>query len=675
MLRNRIGIVHAALVLFALLLVGRAGKVQLLERDAWARRAERQQVAADSLPAPRGAILDATGEVLAESRELVTLSVAPREVRDLRALRRALDKAGVAPAVARRATDRRRAWVDLPGTFLPSRVTGLVSLRGVHAKPAVERVYSSAEGIRRVVGRLDFRGQAADGIELALDSVLTGERGRTRLLRDNRGRVFSSPALEGEEPRPGATVVLTLHHALQDIAEHAIGRATAQTGASGGDIVVLDPNSGEILALASHRVGRQVSGVPALTDTYEPGSTLKPFVAARLLSLGRTRESEVIATYDGAYMAPGRRSPIRDVHRAASMTFADVMRHSSNVGMVRLAERLTPAEQYEALRDAGFGTATGVPFPSEASGRLPSPPRWSKTTPAALAMGYEIGVTPLQLANAYAAIANGGELLEPALVKEIRAADGTVLFRHRRRVVRRLMPEEVATRMRRLLASVVDSGTATDATLTTYSVGGKSGTARLSTGRSYEGGAYTASFAALFPADAPQLVVLIKLDRPQGVYYGGKAAAPVSKAVIEAALAASDAALDRADLARRARRVVRVAEDPGARTRTAARPVQVTAVAEASADSLADTTAAPAEDPALAPVLFRLASREAAEGSLPPTGSRPVPDVAGLPTRPAVRRLHDAGFRVRLERGLTGTLPAAGTTARVGSLVRLGVSR
>ena len=682
MLRNRIGIVHGALVLFALLLVGKAAKVQLLEREEWARRAERQQVAADSLPAPRGAIVDATGEVLAESRELVTLAVAPREVRDLRALRRALVAAGVPAVQAERATDRRRRWYDIPGTYLPSRVAPVVAMRGVRAKPAVERVYSSAEGIRRVVGRLDFAGAASDGIELALDSVLSGERGRTRFLRDNRGRVFESPELHSEEPKPGAQVKLTLHHALQDIAEHAIGRAVRQAGASGGDIVVLEPHSGEILALASHRVGRQVSGVPALTDTYEPGSTLKPFVAARAMALGLVREHEVFNTYNGAYMAPGRRSPIKDVHREASMTFADIMRYSSNVGMVRLAERMTPLQQYEALRDAGFGTATGVPFPSEAAGRLPAPSRWSKTTPAALAMGYEIGVTPLQLANAYAAIANGGELLEPALVKEIRAADGTVLYKHERRVVRRVMPDSVAATMRRLLASVVDSGTATGATLSTYAVGGKSGTARLTVGRSYEGGAYTASFVALFPADAPQLVVLIKLDRPQGAYYGGKTAAPVSKVVIEAALAASDAALDRADLARRARHVVRTARETPADATPAARAVQVAAAVHTTpdpsalvAEAVAAERAASAPESAPERVLFRLAADDVQPGDASAAGERPVPDVTGLPTRAAVTRLHGAGFRVRIDRGFDGTRPAAGASARAGSLVRLGVPR
>ncbi|HEY0971341.1 MAG TPA: penicillin-binding protein 2, partial [Gemmatimonadales bacterium] len=551
--RGRLGVVHGALVLFAVALIGRAGLVQLVQHEVWLGRAERQQLRADTLPAPRGAILDAQGEVLAESQEQVAIAVAPRELRSPGKLRELLRDAGVPASIVRRATDTSRAWVEIPQRLLPMEAAPVAALRGVHATPSVRRVSSSAEAIRRIVGHTDRDGVAVDGIELALDSVLRGEHGRTRVLRDAGGRSFESPSMEGEEPTPGSTVVLTLDHALQDIAEHALERAVESTGASGGDIVVLDPRTGELRALASRREGHALSGVPAFTETYEPGSTIKPFIAAWLLDAGRTRTDEVIATYDGAYMSKGRRNPIRDVHRASSMTVADIIRHSSNVGIVRLAERMTPAEQYQALRDFGFGTPTGVAYPSEASGMLPHPRRWSLPTQAALAMGYEVGVTPLQLASAYAAIANGGELLEPALVKEIRAPDGTVTYRHERRVVRRVISPRAAATMRGLLAAVVDSGTATDATLTTYEVGGKSGTARLNTGRGYEGGAYTASFVAIFPAEEPQLVVLVKLDRPQGVYYGGATAGPVTKAVLEAALAASDAALDRGELARRAR--------------------------------------------------------------------------------------------------------------------------
>lgn len=679
--RSRAGIIHGALLLFAVLLVGRAAQVQLLDGDRWERLAQGQQFSSTSLPAPRGAVLDAAGEVLAMSREVVRISVAPREVRerDRAALRTALEQVDVSRAMQGRATDTTRRWVDIPGSFLPADVAPLLALRGVHARPAIERVYPRSEGTARIVGHATLDGEGVDGVELALDSLLRGTSGETRELRDARGRRFASPVAESEAPRPGNTVVLTLNHQLQDIAEHAVGRAMEATGASGGDIVVLDPHAGEILALASRRAGSAMSGVPAFTETYEPGSTIKPFLAARLLAAGRARVDEMIATYDGSYMAPGRRTPIRDVHRAQSMSVADIIRHSSNVGIVRLAERISAAEQYEALRDFGFGTATGVAYPSEASGSLPVPARWSRTTPAALAMGYELGATPLQVANAYAAIANGGELLEPALVKEIRSPDGEVLYRHQRRVVRRVVPEETARVMRGLLASVVDSGTARDATLTTYAVGGKSGTARLTSGGRYEGGAYTASFVALFPAEEPQFVVLVKLDRPQGVYYGGATAGPVSKAVLEAALAARDAALDRGELARRVRLASRPEPKPAKDARRAAPSV---AVAEAGQGEAALGAAALGEaalgqgDAAAAParaVEFTVGTELHSTLPAPAAGRRRVPDVSGLPTRLAVRRLHDAGFQVRLVRGGAGVAPAAGSEVAAGSVVRLAV--
>lgn len=676
----RIGLVHGALLVFAVLLVGRAAQVQLLQRELWASQAERQQVGGATLPAPRGAILDANGDVLAESREVVQLAVAPREVRDLAALRRALTEAGIAAATVRRATDTSYRWVELRYRFLPEQAAPLLAMRGVHGSPALERVSPAAEGARRIIGVVDADGHAVDGIELALDSVLRGTQGRNRFVRDAHGGSFESPAVDNDEPLPGSTVVLTLNHSLQDIAEHSLEVAVERAGASGGDVVVLDPRNGDILALVSQREGRSVSGVPALTDTYEPGSTIKPFLAARLLELGRTRPDEIVDVHGGSYMAPGRRTPIRDVHRADTMSMADVLRYSSNVGAVVLAERLSPREQYEALRDFGFGVSTGVAFPTEASGTLPRPERWSLTTPAALAMGYEVGVTPLQLANAYASIANGGRLLEPSLIKEVRDPEGRVTYRRTPREVRRVMPESVAATLRALLAAVVDSGTATSATLTTYEVGGKSGTARLNTGRGYEGGAYTASFVALFPAEAPQLVVLVKLDRPRGVYYGGAAAGPVSKAVLEAALAARDAALDRGELVQRAR--VGATRRPSEPTRLLAAghraaTGRTTASAGEAAPPEADLAGLGNDSPGLAlaqPVLFDL-TVDPPPAPAAAAGLRTVPDVSGLPLRAAVRLLHGAGFRVRLVSGVSGTVPEAGVQAPVGSAVRLGAAR
>jgi cell division protein FtsI (penicillin-binding protein 3) len=448
-------------------------------------------------------------------------------------------------------------------------------------------------------------------------------------------------------------VVLTLRLALQDIAERALADAVDQTGAKGGDVVVLDPRTGELLAMASRRSDPRATTATALTEPVEPGSTLKPFVAAALIDRGLVPLDEVIDTHNGVLTLGSR--TVRDVHKAPSMTFAEVIRHSSNIGMIAVSERLTPQEHYEALRDFGFGVPTGVPFPSEASGFFRTPSRWSGQSRASLSMGYEITITPLQLAAAYAALANGGTLLQPTLVKEIRNAAGEVVFKHEPRVVRQVVSAETALQMRKLLRSVVDSGSAVKADLATYEVGGKSGTARRTEGGKYVSGQYTANFVGLFPADDPQLVVLVKLDAPDGAYYGGQIAAPVTKIVLQAALASSDAALDRSSLTRKTPKpptAALAARQDSARSR----------VVESAGELAADGSM---------PIVLTLPLRTPSSAVV--VGTRTVPDVRGVPLRRAALELHQAGFRVQLVDGGTAgeTAPAAGATARAGDVIRL----
>jgi cell division protein FtsI (penicillin-binding protein 3) len=655
---SRIGIIHGALALFAVALVGRAGQVQLWQGRSWAERAARQHVAAADVPAPRGDILDATGLPLVQSRELVRLSVAPREVKDRRALVTALARAGVPAAWTARAADVKRAWVAIPGRYLPTDVGPAVAMRGVYAQPMGERVAVASDGMRRIVGRMNGEGEPVDGIELALDSVLQGVKGASAVVRDARGRSFESPAAPGVAARAGNTVVLTINHSLQDIADRALADAAARMGAEGGDIVVVDPHGGAVLAMASRRPDPRSTAATALVEPFEPGSTLKPFIAAALLGRGRARADEVVNTHDGTWVYNGR--TITDSHKAERMTLAEVIQQSSNIGIVQFAARLSPREEFETLRDLGFGAPTGVPYPSEAAGTLKPPGAWSKPTAASMAMGYEVTVTPLQLAMAYAAIANGGELLEPALVKEVRTPEGEVVYERARRVVRRVMSPEIARQMRAMLVGTVASGTAVDADLATFDVAGKTGTARrTSPGRGYVARQYTASFVGLFPAEEPQYVILVKLDNPVGAYYGGKTAAPISKVVLEAAIAARDAALDRRALARQERPRAPLPRDttagarrtPGA-PRLAALPARETDVAGS------------------VPFVVNLAEPVKARPAVLPL--RAVPDVRGLPLRAAVRALHRAGFRVQLGTGPAGaTSPAAGTMVRPGAVVRL----
>ncbi|HEX8850594.1 MAG TPA: penicillin-binding transpeptidase domain-containing protein [Gemmatimonadaceae bacterium] len=639
---SRLGVVNLSLLAFALALIGRAAWVQLWQGNAWAARAERQHFTDAPVPAPRGDVLDATGERLAESREMLRLAVAPREVREPAALRRALAAAGVGREWIARATDTRRAWVVIPGRFLPSDVASALPLRGVYSDPVSERVYALTAGMQALVGNVNADGEAVGGIELALDSLLRGTAGSATLIRDARGRKFESPEDPGVSPTKGHAVTLTLNHELQEICERALADAVANLGASGGDIVVLDPHDGALLAMASRR-GASGAGITGLTEPFEPGSTVKPLMAAALLQAGRARPDDRVDSHGGSWTVFGR--TITDVHAEhGPISLRDVIRLSSNIGIAQFAQRFSPGEEYQALRDFGFGTPTGVPFPSEAAGTLRAPRDWSKMSPASLAMGYELAVTPLQLATAYAAIANGGELLEPAIVREIRDEDGTVRYRHERRVVRRVVSPEVAATVRSMLGEAVERGTGLQADLSTFAVAGKTGTARLNAGGGYAAGKYYASFVGLFPADAPQYVILVKLDDP-AKGYGAVTAAPVTKAVLQAALAARDAALDRGALASRSLRATPAADTGHA-------------------------TPAPADSAGTVPVVVALDAP--VKGVRQGSASVAVPAVKGLPLREAVAALHAAGLRVQLGSGPAATtIPAAGTQVRRGATVRL----
>src|SRR6266516_2173727 len=674
---KRIAIVHGFFLLFALALVARAANVQVVEGKSWAARARRQHFFASALSAPRGEILDASGNTLVESREMTRVAVALPEVRDTAFVLKALHRAQVDVDAVRSAIARRRRWIDLPGLYTTADVASISKLNGIHITPVIQRVYAKSGGILRIVGTLDGQGRPMDGLELARDTILRGDSGRVKLARDKDGRPLESPDGWTDQPKAGSTVVLTINNTLQDICERELSIAVDSLRADGGDIVVMNPHTGEILALASNRVGRTTFSNTAVTEPFEPGSTLKPFVAASLLEKGRAKLTDIVNTHNGKLEIDGR--VITDMHKASALSLADVIRYSSNIGIVEFGQRLTPRQKYETFRDLGFGMPLGVPLPAEAAGTLREPKQWSRQTPASILMGYEIAVTPLQLVTAYAAIANGGELLEPHLVKEVRAIDGKVIYQAEPRAVRRVMSGEVARTVQQLLLAVVREGTATKSDLASFDVAGKSGTARrTSQNEGYTAGNYTASFVGLFPGNDPQYVVLVKLDSPKGAHYaGGDIAAPVTQVVLRAALAARDAALDRRDLAASEKTTVAQHEhersgESSSRNqakffrRDNERPVG------SGSDSydLNKNVARRDESESSASFTIELS----ASAKTPPFGisPRPIPDVRGLSVREAVRALHGAGFRVRLlVTPSTGTSPAAGTIAPPGTVVQL----
>jgi cell division protein FtsI (penicillin-binding protein 3) len=671
---HRIGIVHASLALLMLAVIGKAAHVQLVHGRAWAALAVRQQFTAAEVPAPRGLILDASGRTLAMSRDLVRLEVAPGEVKDGKRLRAALDKAGVEREISARAVNPKFKWVTIPGRFVAEDIASIIATRGVHATPISERTYAASPGLRALLGSTNTAGKGLDGLELALDTVLRGTAGASKLVKDFKGRNFVSPNEPGSPAQPGHTVTLTINHELQEIAERTLADAVSRMEAEGGDIVIIDPRSGEVLALAGQRRGASLS-VTAVTEPFEPGSTLKPLIVAGLLMRGKARLSDRVPARGGSYELHGR--TVNDEPHAEPtpplLSLADVVRLSSNVGIVQFAERLEPREQFETLRDFGLGAPTGLPYSSEASGTLRPPSQWSKQSGASLSLGYEVAVTPIQLALAYAAIANGGELLEPLLIKEVRTVDGEVVFRGDRRVVRRVIPKQVARDVRELLTGVVENGTAVDADLASYSLAGKTGTPRRAIDGHYVPKEYNPNFVGLFPAEAPQLVVVVKLSSPKGDFYGGRTAAPMTKTILQAALAAGDAALDRSVLTKRGSReatqrgVVRLTAQTAAEGKQ-----QVPRFARDDKGGAQDDNRSGGEETADSGIVLDLPLKP--ERAQPALAPRRIPSIRGLSLREAVRSLHSAGFRVQLVRDDANegtTDPVPGATVSAGSLVRL----
>ncbi len=646
--QTRIAVVQFGFALGVLAILARAAQLQLAQGDQWAQQAERQRTERAVLPARRGAIYDRTGVPLAVSQEFYHVGVAPNELAEpRRAIELLTRHLGVSRAALERDFRAKKRWIYLHGPFTATRVQPLRKLEGVHLTRDFHRFYPSRALARPIIGWLSPEAPAgAAGLELSLDSLLVGQPGEAVLLKDRAGRRYDSPARLVREPVSGNDAVLTLDAELQEIAERGLNEAVTSMKAEGGDVVFLDPTNGELLALASRQGGR--SGDRSLrastfTDPFEPGSTAKLFTAAALLVHGKVDSNDAVFAEGGRWSMPvtssGRTRVITDVHRTTgNLTLAEAVQVSSNVGMAKFSSRLSPEEQFEMLRDFGFGTPTGAEFPSESRGLLARPDKWQPMyTRASMAMGYEFGVTPVQLAAAYGAIANDGLLLTPTLVREIRSPAGEVLYRHQPEPVRRVIPRRVAVRLREFMKDAVgEGGTGGGAQLANYSLLGKTGTAVRFEGGRYVKGEYTASFAALFPAENPQLVVVVKIDNPTGKYYGGLTAAPVTRTMLQQALASRRIAIDRSRLAPQ--------------------------------DS---STPAPQRLPSaqagMPPVVVSWPHRPSP--SVAPDAT--VPDVTGRLVREAAVALHRQGFKVSL-RGLgqvSRTAPAAGEIARPGTPV------
>jgi cell division protein FtsI (penicillin-binding protein 3) len=512
---------------------GRAVWLQAVHARPLDRLARGQHQATIDLPAARGSILDRNGVELAIGKQAITVYANPRQIADPRATAIAAGRALRVDAnrLYARLADRSRGFVYLARKADPKRAEALRSLEltGIGFYPEERRVYPQGTVASHVLGfaGLDNRGLA--GLELALDRTLTGRNGRRTVVRDPFGRtlevVSSVPAQEGRSVR------LTLDNTLQANAESVLLRTVSRWGAEAATAVVLDPRTGEVLAMAAQpgfdanrfpRTSRDVQRNRAVTDTYEPGSTLKVVTVAGALSDGLVTPSTTFSLEPTIQVAD---RVIHEAHRdhTERMTVAEILSRSSNVGTITLAEQLGRERLERWISRFGFGRRTNIDFPGEIPGILPS--YWSGSTIGTLPIGHGIAVTPVQMAAAYGAVANGGVWLRPRLV-----ADRPL---KRRRVVSKPVSDQLMS----MLRDVVIEGTGQEAELEGYQVAGKTGTAaKPDPSGGYSSSRYVASFVGLVPASAPRLVVLVTVDEPRGAIWGGVVAAPAFQEIARFAL-------------------------------------------------------------------------------------------------------------------------------------------
>lgn len=509
------------------------------------RIAERQQIGTAQIEASRGRLLDRLGRPLAVNVEAESAFALPSRIDDTKAFVRA-----VAPVVGQRPADLERRLVpDRHFAWLARRASpGVVaSLRAMQLGDQVgflteaKRSYPNGTLASHVIGFAGVDNQGLEGAELAFEEMLRGRSGSARMERDAMGRPRFDTRTVVREPAPGADVMLTIDQVIQHIAERELDRAAASTGAASGTVLIMDPRSGELLAMASHpRYDPNTVGPAenpplanrAISAVYEPGSTFKIFLAAAAIEAGAVTTREVFTSTGelrvaGGYVireARGRRFP--------RQTLGDIIRQSSNVGAAMVAARLGKERYYETIRRFGFGGPTGVDLPGELAGLVPPTAQWLGPGLETIGFGQGISVTPLQLLVAASALGNQGRLVRPHVLRAVRDPEGRVIKVTAPEPGRQATTPEVARAVVGMMEEVVDRGTGTLARIGGYRIAGKTGTAQKpAPGGGYMPDEFVVSFVGLVPADSPRLAVLVILDGPKGEYYGGTAAAPVFQAI------------------------------------------------------------------------------------------------------------------------------------------------
>ncbi|MGA7103709.1 MAG: penicillin-binding protein [Candidatus Deferrimicrobiaceae bacterium] len=533
------------------LIVFRAFHIQVLGVEGIRERGARQYGVKIPLLPKRGGIFDRTGTEFAVSLSTKSIFVQPSKLSSPELAAKILSRRTSRPAAQLRkefSSDRNFLWVkrQMPSSMAEEIVREVrealsrgESNGGTHGIGTVEepkRFYPNRELASSVIGFTDVDSAGIEGVELSLDKYLRGENAFLVCERDARGRLIIPADTPIEVNSQGHSVFLTIDRNIQYVAQTELLEAVKKYRARGGVALVMQPRTGEILAMASLPTfnPNSLSAAPpearknrTITDVIEPGSTFKVLTLASALELGAIGARDRIFCENGMYRYAGR--TIHDTHKHGYLTVPEVIKFSSNIGMIKVAEKMDPGRYYDMIRAFGFGAKTGVELLGESRGLVPSRDEFSQIRRATVSFGQGIAVTPLQLAYAMASVVNGGKMMKPYLVKEITDPEGRVVYRGEPKVLRRTISPKTSAQMREMLGQVVqEDGTGTQARIKGFLVGGKTGTAQkveVGTGR-YSPDKRIASFVGFLPLHDPEFLILVVIDEPKGEVYGGVVAAP-----------------------------------------------------------------------------------------------------------------------------------------------------
>jgi cell division protein FtsI (penicillin-binding protein 3) len=533
--RTRLYVVLAVLGLASSARVVRAVDLQVVRKDFYQEQGDARYLRDIDIPVSRGTIFDRNGEPLAVSTPVESIWANPMELLEhadrIGELARVtgLDEDSLKKRLVER-SDKEFYYVKRHLNPDDAQAVLDLGIPGVSSQREFRRYYPSGEVIGHVLGFTNIDDAGQEGLELAFDQWLAGEKGIKRVIRDRLGHEVENVELV-REAKPGRDLTISIDRRIQYLAYRELKAALVEHHASSGSMVILDVPTGEILAMVNQpsfnpnargNVDPAYRRNRAVTDVVEPGSTMKAFTISAALETGKWKPHTPIDTSPGTYTLYGH--TISDVHNKGLIDVTGVITYSSNVGAAKIAATLGRDEMYDVFHRFGFGEVTGCGFPGESPGNLPIAKNWGPVEQATIAYGYGLSVTPLQLAQGYAALANDGRLRAPTFVKGAQAQDRAVI------------DPQIAATLRTMLETVVHPpGGGIKAAIANYRVAGKTGTSRTAIGGGYQK-KYISLFAGMVPASQPRLVGVVVIHDPQGVYYGALVSAPVFSKVMDGAL-------------------------------------------------------------------------------------------------------------------------------------------